>query len=69
MNRLNNLLVEGGAGAGTEVRARETAKEGVGVLLPSVRAPSKPLASSFLPPGGGLRQEMRQVRGPALTWS
>ena len=52
MNCLNNSSVEVGAGTGAEtgVGAQETAKEGVGVLLPLVGAPSRPSPGSSLPP-------------------
>ena len=65
MNCLNNLSVEDGA----EVGAQEIAGEGVGVFLPLVGAPDKPSMSSSSPPGGELREKLRQVRGPAIAKS
>ena len=70
MNCLNNSLVEGGAGAGARagagVRARDTAKEEVGVLLSLVGAPDRSSASLSSLPGERLRQMLRRLRGLAI---
>ena len=73
MNCLNNSSVESGVRAGAreglEVGAWETTEEEVKILLPLVESFGGPSASSSLPPGGQLQQEMRQVRVLATAWS
>ena len=41
----------------------------MGVLLSSLGALGRPSASLSSAPGGGLRQGLRQMRGPAIIWS
>ena len=65
MNRLNNLLVEGGVGVGVQ----KIAEEKVEVLLALVGAPDGPPASSSSPLKGGLQWEPQQVHVPAIAWS
>ena len=72
MNCLNNSLVDdrGGARVKAEmgVGAQKTARKGVGILLPLVKALGGPSVNSSSPLGGGLQRRLWQVQGPVIAW-